>query len=490
MARTNSRNKQTERKESKVQTGIAFLKTGYATLGNFFRRKPLTTFIVTFVLLILVLGVGNYVTKQQAQTKTKTQVRTIHIYSIGVAPKVTFQAKIEKSGVVKIIAQTAGIVQNIQVKEGDTIYSGGQLLSLSSNYQGGNAPALQTQIARTQYDNFLQTLDLQKSSLQTQRDIATASAENAARQREIARQSNDDTNSLIDANQQQLDVLNQSLSVLQLNPPSASGSAQMQETEGVIIQLQSAIDQLRASQRNLSLQGAEDKPPALLANFQKDVTMKQLDLQEKTLNLNKEVSKLQIALSEVAESLMYPASPIAGTVNRIFVHVGQMVSPGTPLAVISATDPHATAIVTAPQKIAGNVSRLESSDLFIGGHVYPVVPSFVSGEATDGLLYSLFYPVPEDATSQVSDGEYITVNIPVGMPDTGATVPFVPIDAVYQTQDKAYLMVVRNKKAETRTVTLGAVFGGFVEVTSGLKSGDQVILERNIVAGDIVKIDE
>jgi hypothetical protein len=64
--------------------------------------------------------------------------------------------------------------------------------------------------------------------------------------------------------------------------------------------------------------------------------------------------------------------------------------------------------------------------------------------------------------------------------------PFIPIDSVYQTEDSSYVFVVQNKKAVSKKIKLGAVTGRFVQVESGLTSGNNIILERNIVTGDQV----
>src|SRR5260221_666742 len=133
-----------------------------------------------------------------------------------------------------------------------------------------------------------------------------------------------------------------------------------------------------------------------------------------------------------------------------------------------------------------NISKLEPSNVYLNGKSYQLKPFYVSTDATDGLLYSVFYTIPTDKESLVTDGQYVNVDIPIGSMNSDATVPFVPIDAIYQTQDSNYLLLDENGKAVTRKVSLGSVFGSFVEITDGLASGDQVILDRNVIAGDKV----
>ena len=110
----------------------------------------------------------------------------MQVYNIGKAPTVTLQAQIDSQGIVQIVAQAPGIVQTVHAEEGDEVGQGQQIVSLSTNYQGGNAPALQAQLANTQLKNVNDTYSLQKDIIFQQRNIATASAENTEQLRRIA----------------------------------------------------------------------------------------------------------------------------------------------------------------------------------------------------------------------------------------------------------------------------------------------------------------
>lgn len=465
------------------------VKIYYRSLTSFIKSRPLTAFIIGLGLLFLVIAIGGIFGRAKPTTAVQPQSKTVNIYSIGQAPKAAFQGKIDKTGIIKIMALAPGIVQNISVKEGDKVYKGTQILSLSSNYQGGNALALMAQMAQKQYKNILDTYDTQKDLINKQKDVANKVSQNSINLQNINAVSNTESASLINDTQSYLDSLRSSLSGLQSQPtPDASASAQIQTLQGTVNQLQGGLNQLKQGQRQLAYQAEGNNPPAQLANLQKDITLQQLDLQQKALDLNKEVSKLQSQLAWVNAAAMYPVSPFAGTVQRVNVKVGQSVSPGTQLATITSSNVHTTVIVSVPVNIARKISQIESSIITIGTNTYTLAPSFISSEATDGTLYTVLYTIPDDGFLDAADREFVRVEIPFGSADTGATVPFVPIDAVYQAQDTSYLLVVDRQKASTRQVTLGSIYGSFVEVASGLKSGDQIILDRNVVAGDSVQL--
>lgn len=475
---------------------IRVLQTNNLNRRNFFRdtykrtttnvkRRPLGSFFVALALLFVVIIIGHLANQPKPEKTVPPQPKSVQIYSIGQAPKGTFQAKIEKAGVVKIIAQASGIVQDVDVTDGTQVKKGQQILSLSSNYQGGSAPGLQAQVAQAQYQNVIDTYGQQQDAITQQKNIAQATFNSFLSQQSIASASANDTTSLINSNQTVLGTLNQELTALQ---NSGSSSADLASLQSQINTLQGAQNSLRSSADNLNLQTNSANPPGQLASSQQQLTLDQLNVQEKSLELNKEVTGLQAEIAEVNADSMLPASPFDGVVERVFVHPGQQVAIGTVLAVVSADEnsTQSIAVVDVPQQIAQNVSKQEASVLTIGSQTYQLKPFYISTDATNGLLYSIFYTLPDDATNNVTDGQYASMSIPIGNANSDATIPFIPIDAVYQTQDSNYLLVDENGKAVSRSVTLGNVFGNFIEVKSGLTLGDQVILNRNVVAGDKV----
>jgi multidrug efflux pump subunit AcrA (membrane-fusion protein) len=460
-------------------------KKRYSTLTAFIKRRPLGSFFIALGLLFFVIIVGHILNQPKVQKTPPAPPKTVQLYSIGQAPKATFQAKIEKAGVIKIMAQTSGIVQSVSVTDGSQIKKGQQILSLSSNYQGGNALALQSQVAQAQYQNVLDTYGQSEDEITQQRNIAQQTFSNYLSQQTIASASANDTSTLINNNQTVLDYLNQQLINAQ-NSGASESAIISQQSE--INSLQGAQNSLRSSGDTLNQEINSTNPPGQIASSQQQLTLDQLNVQEKSLELNKEVTGLQAQLAEVNADTMLPASPVDGVVERVFVYPGQQVSSGTELAVISSDEnsSQTIAVVDVPAQIAQSVSIVEPSILTIGNNTYQIRPFYVSTDATDGLLYSIFYTIPTAATNLVTDGQYTNIAIPIGSSKTEAAIPFVPIDAVYQTQDSNYLLVDEDNKAVSRKISLGDVFGSYVEVTNGLELGDQVILDRNILAGDKV----
>jgi multidrug efflux pump subunit AcrA (membrane-fusion protein) len=112
----------------------------------------------------------------------------------------------------------------------------------------------------------------------------------------------------------------------------------------------------------------------------------------------------------------------------------------------------------------------------------------VTQDAIQGILYGIYYPIPENYSRSVTDKGAIEVEVPVGYFDTSAAIPFVPLDAVYQGEEQASVFVAVDGKAKSKTIELGNIYGRFIEVKSGLQNGDQIILDRTVVDGDTITV--
>lgn len=458
---------------------------------HFVDKRPLLFFLFLLGLLVLLIIFSNLIqNKQPVQKETAAVVKPVSVYQIGTAPKITVQAVTKKSGVIQITALSNGVIDKIHHVEGDTIKRGEPLVSMSSNYQGSNTFSIQRQIAQQQYNGLLKTYPDQKSAIKKQREIAEKTEENAEDLRSISEQSLSETQNLISLNEDILRTLDEDLRTLEQNP--VANRAMILATKQLKSQFTSATNQARSNQRTTQYQASDDKPPAEIAELQKELTIKQLDIQLKQLDLNKEVTRLQAALAQVNEAIMFPVAPFSGTVQRVLVKEKQSVTSGTLLMVFAqaAEEDPITAVAFVSRDIAQRISRFEPSILHLGdAYTYTSLPSFVSSEAVEGTLYAAYYPIPDDMTGKVVSEGFITVEIPIGYPDTGAVIPFVPLDAVYVTRDSAYVFVVQDGRAKSKEVMLGQVYGRFVEITGGLGAGTQIILDRTVIEGDKVEVD-
>lgn len=453
-------------------------------------RRPLGSFFGLLGILLLLIIVGN-ILRQPPKTEEAEAVtpKQVEIYGIGKAPKIALNAKIEKSGVIALNAQSPGFVQTILKFEGEQVYKGTQLLWLSTNAQGGTIQSVSRQIAQQSYDFTVSNFDAQVEMIHKRREIAEKMDDNADDLREITDKSLGDTRNLISLNEQILSTLDLQLEALGGSSSTSSAVLQVQQARSGVL---SALSGLRSGLRSAEFQASDDEPGADASDLQKDVAIKGLDLEEKSLTLNKELARLNLIISQITESLMYPAAPCNGVVERVYVKPGEAVGPGTPIASIKCDKNATTAIVAVSSAIAKSVSRIEKSTASIGSEMITLTPRYITQEPTEGSLHAIIFDIPEEQATKLSDGASLTINVPVGAAKTTSIVPFVPLDAVYQTNTDAYLYVATTEGekmvAHSKPITLGSVMGSFVEVTDGLTEADQVIVDRNVLEGDVVSI--
>lgn len=453
------------------------------------QKKPVLSFsLVLGVLFLLILLSSILGAPAKQQAVNAEQVKKVNIYTIGRAPVIRLSAKIEKTGVIQIFAQTPGVVQAINVAEGSVVDKGFVLLSLSTNYQGGDSAAIQRQIAQSQHSLISQAYDLQKDIIEKSRQVAGKTDANTDELRNISNQSLESTRSLISLNNEIISTLDKNLENYTATNSAGINENLILSTKQLKSQFMAANNGLNSSLDLTEFQAASDKPPAELSNLQKEITLKQLDIQEKTLKLNLEINQLQLKLAQLSESLMHPVSPSLATVEKVHVNLWQLVNPGTPLFTLSAKDPEVTAELLVNREIAQAVSRMESSTFYIGSKTFETIPRYISTEAVDGQQYSVLYSIPQQYWQELTNKGYISVDVPIGLASTSRAIPFIPIDSVYQTQDTAYVFVEKDAKAVSKTVSLGTVYGRFVEVISGLDEGDKVIMDRNVVWGDRLSV--
>lgn len=463
-------------------------QTVYKKLIKFTEARPLTAFFVVLVILLVLIISGNLLRKPKEEPKTtEKEPIKVQVYHIGTAPKIQTQAQIQKSGVIKIYAQTPGIVNKINYTEGQKVWRGNVILALSTNYQGGNSASLGRQLAAKQYQNAVDSYPIQKDLIDKQRDLANKTDDNSDQMRDITQKSVDETKNLISVNEDILNTLDTNITNLQNSNTNGANDNLILQTKELKAQLLGATNQSRSALRNAEFAASGDNPPAKLSDLSKDIANKQLDLQEKTLNLNRDISLIQLKIAQVNEATMYPASPFEATVEKINVRVGQSVSPGTLLATLSGSRETLTATAELPEAIAKNVSKLDPSTIHIGTTSIDVEPTYISEEATDGQLYTITFPIPAGYADKLTDNGFVNVEIPIGLADTSKSDPYIPLDAIHQTQDEAFIFVVDGDRAQSRKIALGTVNGGYIQITTDLGNTDKIILSRNIVAGDKVE---
>jgi multidrug efflux pump subunit AcrA (membrane-fusion protein) len=471
---------------TKIGSNKAAINHRYTKIISFSQKHPFSAFFIALGILLFVIITGSAIFRTKPTEEIKrTQLKEVEVFRLGESPTIEIQGQVSKSGVVKIVAQTPGIVNAINVNEGVQVSKGKILINLSSNYQGGNAFSLQRQIASLQYQNTKDTYNTQSDLIVKQRDLINKQSDNSEELKKITQSSIDETQTLVDLNTTILNKIKTNIGDLESSNIGGVNDQSILSLQQLQAQIQGGTNQLQASLRTNRYQVDEDKPTQDMEDINKDVALKQIEIQEKALKLALEISAVQLKLAQVQESTMFPVSPLNATVQKVHVKLGDNVNPGTPLVTLAGDNGEILIDAKVNQSTAANLSTASKAKISVNGKTIDTSPSFISTEATSGQLYSVIFCIDQKYRNLFTDNAFVRVILPVGISNTG--VNFIPVDSVFQTQDEAYVFVLSGNKAKSKKITLGEITGGYVLVESGLESTDAVILNRNIAEGETVK---
>lgn len=453
----------------------------------FIERLPFISFLGLLVGIVVLIAVGNVFRQPQVEEETvATTPQSVEVFSLGEAPRIAVSGTVNRVGKIDIIAQTNGVVSKVNVKDGQNVYRGQTLISIGSSYATGAISSVSRQIAQRTYENAKESLPLQLEMIAKRREIAEKSDTSADDLRDIASKSIDDTKTQISLNESILASVDTFLA------SETPGTPEYVALQGQRAGILAALSGLRQGLRQTEYQTSGEHAPARLSDLSRELTLKQLEVEEKALQMGKDIAKLNLSIAYMSERFNYPASPNKGVVERVYVRPGDVVNPGMVLATIICEGAAVEIEVNLPQDLVTRFNQTETTTIATSGGMLAIVPRYVSADTGTNSLGTIIFSVPENL-NELSDGEAVRLNLPVGKANTIASYPFVPVDAVYQLQEGSLLYIASPAAegayaVEVRNVELGNVFGSFVEVLRGLAGTEQVILNRSVIAGDTVTI--
>lgn len=455
-------------------------------IKSFLQRHPFLVVVSLILLVVLFIVIGNLIRKPQTESVAEQEPKKIAVYRVGKTPAIIVNGTVEKSGVITLTALVGGVISRINTTEGKLISRGNTILSIASNFNGGSTASVQRQIAEKNAQGAGDSLRIQTEIIGKQRDLSQQNFDNFTKQQDITNKSIDETKSVISINDAIITQLNKDFETAS----AANNTTDMQTARKSLSQYIGTNNTLKASLRQYEYSTNDDNPPYKTSELQKETTLKQLELQETSIKLQKELSDLQVTLARVQEAAFYPAAPFSGTIERIFVKVGQTITPGTKLATVvqRKEDDPIVVRVFVPQSVAEKLSTESEVKVKIGNAWVSLLPSFVSSDAVEGTLYGVYIPIPDKYNGKLTEGGIVQVSLQLGQPDTSSLISFIPIDAVYQSGTRAYVLVEKNNVAATKEILLGEVNGSYVRVEKGLENGDAIILNRTIIAGEKVSV--
>ncbi|KOY84812.1 hypothetical protein AD998_00405 [bacterium 336/3] len=273
----------------------------------------------------------------------------------------------------------------------------------------------------------------------------------------------------------------------------------LSETDGKIIQIYFDLNNRVAQGQVLAIIDAKTKQTQRKIaeiNYQKakrdferyealfkNNNLSEYDLENARFQMQNAEQNLQ--LSQQALDYAVIKSPISGVISQKLVGIGKVLGVGTPIATI--TD-------IAQLRLFVNLTAQDLDKVKVGQKVQVVIPTrkeekfegvikSIAVQSTDAGTFPVEILMQNNPTKPILAG----MNAEVILADnTQKEILLVPRIAILDNQ----VFVIENEKAISKKVVLGREYGENIEVLSGLKLGDKVIVkgQNNIENGQKVKI--
>lgn len=220
-----------------------------------------------------------------------------------------------------------------------------------------------------------------------------------------------------------------------------------------------------------------------LTGSAEDVALAELRKNRNVRNYTLTSSRLNLALALRSDAVLQPKSSLPGVITSIAVRRGQFVNAGDTLATLSASSTTATVEVLLSSDTASLIDPTKAATLITSDGTLSLTLVYLSTQENETGLYSALFSLPADASSKLIDGHYIDIHIALkSQTDT----ILLPLEAVSQSTQSAWVMVAENGQATAKTVTLGQIFGNYIEVTDGINPDSPIILSRGIIEGESI----
>jgi multidrug efflux pump subunit AcrA (membrane-fusion protein) len=194
-------------------------------------------------------------------------------------------------------------------------------------------------------------------------------------------------------------------------------------------------------------------------------------------------SRLNLSLALKNDAVFQPKSSLPGTITSILVRPGQFVSAGQTLATFSANDNTVTLEASLSPETAWLLDTEQKALLSLPEGNQELTLIYLSKEENENGLYTATFSAPSNLTSTLINNRYRDIQI--SLKSKGDTT-LLPLESIYQDTDSAWVMVAKDGKATPQSVTLGTVYGNYIEVVSGIESQDAIILTRGIIQDEPV----
>jgi membrane fusion protein, multidrug efflux system len=208
--------------------------------------------------------------------------------------------------------------------------------------------------------------------------------------------------------------------------------------------------------------------------------------------LEQSETQLKLALTDLDQIKVrynhgFPKSPITGIINHLYVDVGEYAEIGKPIADIVNID-RINVNVRVPELDVRYVKRGQKTPIKIDAFAErPLIGtvdfvSFKADPATKTFLVRSVIDNPEHDIRPGMIGRVAFVRRTI--PDAVT----VPLFAIVDKGGERIVFLEKDGLAESRTISIGVIEGDRVQITSGLKVGDHLIVKGHTEVEDGMKV--
>jgi HlyD family secretion protein len=355
----------------------------------------------------------------------------------------SFPGKVMAVDEVSLSPKMGGKVEQILVKEGERVKAGQVLIKLEQK-----DVVSQINLAQAGYDAALSHLSsLEKGQLPQQ----IAQLESAVNQAEAnynnAKENYDRMKELLD-----------------------EGAISKQQFEGVELQYNVAKEQYESAKTQLSLTQEKTAPESISA-------------------AQAQVKQAEAAVSAAKTALdnCFITSPIDGTVGAITATIGELTSPGYPVAIVGNLNSVEIQINATEDRVNGlkvgqeaEVTVDAARDSIFKGEVVSVSP--FKDPITQVYPVKILVPNEEGL---LKSGMFARVKLMVALHSEVVTVPE---DAVVSYDGTKIVYTLEDGLAKANAVETGSVSMGKIVITKGLASSKEIIIEAQELITDGMKV--
>lgn len=273
---------------------------------------------------------------------------------------------------------------------------------------------------------------------------------------------------------------------------------QIAQAQATLSQSEAALRQQQANADLASVTWGRDKPlveKGWVTAQQGDVDRQNLQAQQAAVGVaqsNVAAQQAQIQVLQQAKDYLSVLAPFDGVVTRRNIDVGSLVqadaTSGTFMFTVMQTNVIRTQVYVPQDQAFGVAPGVEAvvrvpelPDRGFPGKVTRMADAL--DPLTRTLLTEIDVPNPDAA---LPSGVYCTVELHIPRKTPALTVP---ADAIIFDAQGVRVAAIENGVVRMRKVTIARDFGTTVEVTDGLKDGDQVVLNPSVNLADGSKVE-